>query len=250
MGRLHALWTLEGLDAIDEPIIIEKLKDEDPRVRKAALRIGERYLKTGSKPVFMAFEDMQKDPDINVRIQLMLSLRSSNDVSAKEIIARVMDNNPDNDVVNVIGVEGLWESSPMIEQLKKQYVFEKKGTRNAIIAGYTNYKSICAACHGNTGKGIEGLAPSLIGSPRVTGDWETTTKILINGLTGPIDGKTYARLMVGMKNQDDEWLANVLTYVRKHLNEASPVQESQVKKIREEYKNREDYWTIETLTKK
>lgn len=250
VGRIHALWTLEGLDAIDEAIILEKLQDEDPRVRQTAIRIGERYLKTGSKPILTAFQNMQNDLDINVQIQLMLSLRSSKDVVAKEIIKQVMSQNPNNDVVMVVGEEGLKESTPMIEQLKKQYILERSGTRNDIIAGYNNYKSICAACHGDNGEGIENLAPSLIGSPRVTGDWEITTKILLNGLTGPIDGKEYAGVMVGMKHQDNEWLASVLTYIRMHLNDASPVRTPYVNRIRQEYKEREDYWTIEELTKK
>jgi mono/diheme cytochrome c family protein len=250
LGRVHALWTLEGLDAIDESMILEKLKDEDPRVRQTAIRIGERYLTVGSEPVLKAYENIQKDPDINVRIQLMLSLRSSKDALAKKIIGNVMSQNPDNDVVAIVGEEGIKQTSPMVEQLKKQYVLERAGTRNDIIDGYNNYKSICAACHGDNGEGIDGLAPTLIGSPRVKGDWEITTKILLNGLTGPIDGKEYAGVMVGMKHQDNQWLASVLTYIRKHLNEASPIRASQVNRIRAEFKDHDDYWTMEELMKK
>lgn len=249
LGRIHALWTLEGLDAIDESIILKKLKDEDPRVRQTAIRIGERYLKMGSKPILAGFQNIQNDVDINVQIQLMLSLRSSKDALAKEMIENVMSKNPDNDVVAVIGNEGLKATSPMIEQLKKLYVLERPNLRNDIIEGYNNYKSICAACHGDNGEGIEGLAPTLIGSPRVKGDWKIATKILLNGLVGPIEGKEYAGVMVGMKHQDNKWLASVLTYVRKHLNNASPINVRQVNTIREEIKEREDYWTIEELSK-
>jgi glucose/arabinose dehydrogenase/mono/diheme cytochrome c family protein len=250
IGSIHALWTLEGLNAIDESLIIEKLKDEDPRVRLTALRIGKQYLKTGSDSILTAFQNINNDTDIEVRKELMLALRSSKEASAKETIKQIMFQNTENDVIAAIGEEGLKEVPPIVEQLKKQYVLENANVRNNIIEGYHNYKNICAACHGPEGKGIEGLAPSLIGSPRVTGNWTTTTKILLNGLTGPIDGKNYAGVMVGMKHQDNEWLASVLTYVRKHLNDASPVGGWQVNNVREQIKDREDYWTINELSKK
>jgi len=56
--------------------------------------------------------------------------------------------------------------------------------------------------------------------------------------------------MVGMKHQDDRWIASVLTYIRKHLNGASPIGGWQVSKVRKEVKDKEGYWTIEELTKK
>ncbi|MEM7396781.1 MAG: protein containing Coagulation factor 5/8 type, partial [Verrucomicrobiota bacterium] len=38
LARLHALWTLEGLNEWDRALILEAAKDADPRVRAAALR--------------------------------------------------------------------------------------------------------------------------------------------------------------------------------------------------------------------
>ena len=32
LGRVHALWTLEGMDAVDPKLIVEKLSDSDHRV--------------------------------------------------------------------------------------------------------------------------------------------------------------------------------------------------------------------------
>ena len=45
LGRLHALWTLEGLNEINKDIIYATLKDADPQIRKAAIWISERYIK-------------------------------------------------------------------------------------------------------------------------------------------------------------------------------------------------------------
>eukprot|EP01089_Gocevia_fonbrunei_P011268 TRINITY_DN2445_c0_g2_i3.p1 TRINITY_DN2445_c0_g2~~TRINITY_DN2445_c0_g2_i3.p1 ORF type:complete len:537 (-),score=121.01 TRINITY_DN2445_c0_g2_i3:2546-4156(-) len=43
--RIHALWTLEGLGVVDKELILEKLKDADPRVRITAIRLSEEFLK-------------------------------------------------------------------------------------------------------------------------------------------------------------------------------------------------------------
>ena len=40
-ARLHALWTLEGLSALDPQMVAAALKDTHPRVREHALRLAE-----------------------------------------------------------------------------------------------------------------------------------------------------------------------------------------------------------------
>jgi len=150
-------------------------------------------------------------------------------------------------VIATTAREGLKEVPPYIEQLKKKYILQNVNVRKSVVQGYLNFKSICASCHGGDGKGIEGLAHSLVGSPRVKGNWEITSKIIINGLTGPIDGKEYAGVMAPMGHQDNNWLAAVLTYIRLELNNVSPVTGWRLNKIRNQTKKRDTYWTIEEL---
>src|SRR4029079_10094682 len=45
IARLHALWTLDGLESADAAFLMEKLHDRDARVRSAAVRICEPYMK-------------------------------------------------------------------------------------------------------------------------------------------------------------------------------------------------------------
>lgn len=250
LERLHALWTLDGLDAVTQDLVLKKLKDKDPRVRRAALRISESFLKNGNTEIKNAVYAMKSDKDKNVIIQLLLSLRSSKSKDAKASIKEIMNMHKNNEVITIVGTEGIKEVPQEIELIKKKHVLENSNVRNNIIKGYTAFKNTCVACHGTNGEGKEGLAPSLIGSPRVTGSRDITTKILLNGLTGPLDGKEYAGVMVGMKHQDDEWIAGVLTYIRKHLNNATPVGAWQVTNVRNKIKDREDYWTLEELYKK
>ncbi len=42
-GRIHALWTLEGLDALELPTVSAALKDKDAKVRANAVRLSEKF---------------------------------------------------------------------------------------------------------------------------------------------------------------------------------------------------------------
>ena len=95
--------------------------------------------------------------------------------------------------------------------------------RKSLMRGEGTFKELCSRCHGPDGKGApmaggsEGatLAPPLAGSPRVQGHREYVIKVLLNGLTGPVGGKSYpGGVMVPMGTNTDEWLADVASYVR------------------------------------
>ena len=57
---------------------------------------------------------------------------------------------------------------------------------------------------------------SLAGSSRLLGHRDYVVKVLLHGLTGPIDGKRYGGdgVMVPMGMNTDEWIADVASYVR------------------------------------
>src|SRR5262249_13644628 len=44
LARLHALWTLDGLGALDEALIVRALQDREPRLREHGLRLAEARL--------------------------------------------------------------------------------------------------------------------------------------------------------------------------------------------------------------
>jgi mono/diheme cytochrome c family protein len=48
--RLHALWTLDGLDAIDAATVQHALQDQSPDVRASAVRLSERWLRDPARP--------------------------------------------------------------------------------------------------------------------------------------------------------------------------------------------------------
>ena len=68
--RLHALWTLDGLDAIQTSQIEQALKDSSPDVRAAAIRLSERFLGQDAHPLAAAALRLADDTSWTVRRQL------------------------------------------------------------------------------------------------------------------------------------------------------------------------------------
>lgn len=243
--RLHALWTLEGLGELSQSDIISKTKDTDYRVSCAAIRLCEQYLKAGDQSVFASIKALKNHPSKDVLIQVVLTSKSYTDRDeAKSLIQEIVDSNPDNEVI-AVSSEILTSE---VENLKVKHVLKNPNTKNSIIRGYETFKVLCASCHGKDGNGIKDLAPPLVGSPRIMGDdLELPIKILLNGLSGEIDGKDYG-IMLSLKDYDDQWISDVITYVREDLGKGGKTVNSRtVSGVRKKYANREQYWTLKEL---
>ena len=112
--------------------------------------------------------------------------------------------------------------------------------RELVTNGAVIYKQLCVNCHGEGGKGIviggkEMPAPPLAGSPRVRGDKIMNIQLLLYGLQGPVDGKSYPNSMPPMAAKTDKWIASVLSYIRNSSelgNQSSVVTEEEVKTVR------------------
>lgn len=113
-------------------------------------------------------------------------------------------------------------------------------------------------CHGVNGRGqtIPGtdllLAPSLVDSPRIKGDPEILLRILLNGLTGPLDGKHYGGgimspvTSLGVDHPNDiTKLANYLRFAWGH--ELPPIELDVIQKVKNETADRTTPWTLEEL---
>lgn len=106
--------------------------------------------------------------------------------------------------------------------------------------------NVCMQCHQDTGKGIAGTYPPLMGSPIVLGDPATPVRILLHGLQGDVtvEGATYNGQMPSWDRFSDEQIAAVLTYVRQAwTNTAPPVDSALVTAIRKQTGERTQPWT-------
>jgi len=117
------------------------------------------------------------------------------------------------------------------------------------------YNELCVACHGPDALGTPKpelattMAPPLAGSPRVSGHRDYVTKIVLRGLTGPVDGRSYTDTMVAMDTQGDDWIAAVASFVRNNFgNTGGFVTPEDVARVRADTAARKVFWTIPEVT--
>lgn len=89
LARLHALWTLEGLEKLRPATLQTALADQDPKVRAGAVRLSEGFLKTDAALAGQVCA-LEKDPAIEVQLQLLLSLGEWNSPKATATLASLL----------------------------------------------------------------------------------------------------------------------------------------------------------------
>ncbi len=118
-------------------------------------------------------------------------------------------------------------------------------------AGKALFEASCAACHQLHGYGLDGLAPPLVDSEWVHGPDVRLSRIVLNGLGGPIsvNGRKFDLDMPSLAIFDDEQIASILTYVRRGWgNTADAVDPKTVAKVRAAVQGRQDAWTAKELS--
>jgi mono/diheme cytochrome c family protein len=113
-------------------------------------------------------------------------------------------------------------------------------------AGRTVYQNLCQACHQPNGRGLEKLAPPLIGSEFALASSATIPiRIVLNGKEGSV------ALMPPLGGiLSDEQIAAVLTYIRREWGHAaSPIDPAAVTQTRKETASRARPWTNDELTR-
>ena len=249
LARLHALWTLEGLDSLTREIVREKLHDEDPHLRAAALRVLETLYKAGDTSFAADVQAAVQDKDGDVVLQALLTAKLLNIGDWKKTIA---------DTIATSNYRGVKEIGDMVLHPPVQLAPLAMNAEEQKLykAGEGIFQTLCAACHGMDGKGMPMvgaapgamLAPALAGSRTVLGWREGPIHVLMQGLSGDIDGKKYEGQMISMATNDDAWIASVLSYVRNSFgNRAGFVSAQQVATIRAATKDRTQPWTISEL---
>jgi mono/diheme cytochrome c family protein len=118
------------------------------------------------------------------------------------------------------------------------------------------YGELCFACHGEDGYGVPRpgdasgamMAPRLSGSPRVNGHRDYVIKAVLHGMTGPLDGTTYADVMIPNQSNPDDWVAAVSSYVRNNFgNTGGFVTAADVARVRAASSPRRGPWTVTEL---
>ena len=75
LGRLHALWTLEGMEKLSPALVAVALKDESSIVRTSAVRVAEPFMAAEDKTVVAALQEPLPD-DMEMSVQFLNSLQA------------------------------------------------------------------------------------------------------------------------------------------------------------------------------
>jgi mono/diheme cytochrome c family protein len=120
--------------------------------------------------------------------------------------------------------------------------------------GAKGYRNQCAQCHQADGNGVLGVYPPLVASNWVTGHPQVVSRILINGLNGPIvvKGSNYNGNMPAFGSSglalSDKDIAGVITYIRQEWgNSASDVTVATIAEYSDLYAGRSVPWQAADL---
>jgi len=250
LTRMHALWTLEGLGAVDAEFVRERMKDSNGYVRAAAIRVSEGLIKKGDKALTDEIVPLAKDADAIVAIQSLLTQKWLNVPDVGKAVEAAVESHPAKGVKD-IGKQLMNAGKPQVAAVA--YTAEEK---KSLERGGEIYRELCFGCHGTDGKGMamQGappgtmMAPPLSGSKTATSHKDAIINVLLHGLNGPVNGKTYGAQMIPMKDNNDQWIADAASYVRNNFgNRSSFILPSDVKRQRLATKERKEPWTMETL---
>jgi len=257
LTRTTAIWTLEGCSAASPSLLVKLLNDSDPRVQTTALRVSEKALKEKNAEIIAAVQKLSSTTHPEVALQLYNSLTYVGfQPEFTAIKASLLAANPSLSMLKTLDQR----ARANLSQAERDAKLRLKNAKfaDAMDHGKIIYGQLCHSCHGANGKGqpMGGsdkgatLAPALIGTPRVIGSGETLVRVLLQGMTGPIDGKTYPGLMMPMKSNDDKWIADIATYIRNSFgNKAPMIKPAQVEGIRKQTESRTESWTQQELNK-
>lgn len=249
LSRIHALWTLEGLGALDASLVRRDFKDPDPNVRSAALRASETLYKAGDTSLRGDIMAMASDKDIDVSLQSFMTAKRLGFPTWHRSLTFAINSSASD------GFKSIGRTLLLTPRTFGPKVFVAQDTQ-LLQKGQAIFSQVCFACHGYdaTGMPLDGpdpgatIAPPLAGSRTVNGPPEGLLAVLLHGLGGPVNGKNYTAQMVSMGANNDEWIAAIASYVRNDFgNAASVIEPEDVAKLRAATQVRIQPWTEQEI---
>ncbi|WP_339725113.1 PVC-type heme-binding CxxCH protein [uncultured Paraglaciecola sp.] len=274
--RINALWTLEGLDALDLSVIETGLTDIHPKVKVSAIELSSHLPVSDHAEVA---ENLIKLASSGYELGIQVALVAGEVKSPRALLAlkQVLIEYADKPWVKEAAISGLAGREEAFKALLTDFenddfiaMLNRVGQKDLVDSNSLNLpdyerdsynrgqviydgKASCFGCHGKDGKGIDNMGPPLLASEWVTESEHRLAKILLSGLMGPIqvNGTKYngSMIMPGFSaNLTDQELADVSTYIRNNWgNTSSYVSKSVFEALRKETSNRQVPYTEKEL---
>ena len=139
VGRVQAMWTLEGIGALDRATVMAGLSDKEPVVRASALRLSERLFKetAGRAELLTRIRALVQDPAPEVQLQAVLTFGEAKDPGQEVALAQAVRAQPGNRFIRDAFYSGLaGRELPLIERLSADASWPiGDAEANAIVSG-------------------------------------------------------------------------------------------------------------------
>lgn len=270
-GLEHVLLELIGVyEAHETPrpeLLGRLLAARDPRVRAYATRVAGMW----SDRLPNGLELLRKsarDPHPRVRLEAVVAATYAPGVDAISVVTTALEQPQDPFLKyatrqSARALQPRWAPALAAGSLKSaandaslQYLRDLAGApAKPRDPGLEVYEQGCLPCHQPEGKGLPGVYPPLAGSEWVRGNPENLIRIVLHGLSGPIQvagiayGGPDAVPMPSMAGLTDTQVADVLSFIRREYGAGSPpVTSDLVQRIRATTASRTEPWKASELT--
>ena len=132
-ARLRALWTLDGLDALEPAMVTRALTDESIPVRAAAVRMAERWLAKRDQSITDALLTRIDDPDAAVRRQVAASLGAMPEGQREAAVASLLERHGDDAITMDAALSSVHGGEADVLQRMSQAAAEPTPPRDAAI---------------------------------------------------------------------------------------------------------------------
>ncbi|YCM45056.1 c-type cytochrome [Verrucomicrobiaceae bacterium 227] len=268
---IHLIWTLEGLGALQAADLEKPLASGSEEVIASALYASLSLTQDERAKLTESVANLAVKP-MTLPYQARV-LASIGKVKAQTALVALLKNHGKVSLVREAAIAGIEKNAKLFQKVNKGQYSDKdfdnwikeslKGPQREIdpasllsgehLASFNRGKHLysneagCFGCHGPDGAGLDGLGPQLDGSDWVSGDQERLVRIMLHGLTGPIqiNGKKFESpaFMPGLGQNplmNDQTIADLATFVRANWTNRAPMIDAKfVAKIRKDSSDRD-----------
>jgi mono/diheme cytochrome c family protein len=286
LKSIHAMWTLEALNALETNDVLSLLKRKDWHITAQALSALPSVINQRSAPKYVAaIQDIYNAGDERLMPYVAFCLQylkpyepAYADDLLLSLSVRYRNNNFVSDAVisNLAYREELFKQKvaslvpdtnvrihKQLQKVLNNIRASEKNRDPALVAklypkGLRLFESTCQTCHGPDGNGIKSLAPPLNKSEWVNGRKDKLISIVLFGLTGPIKVNGYVYKAPDISGDmpaiahseeiNDEDISQLLSFLRSSWqNNSDKVDKKEVSEVRARSKGRDKAFTQQEL---
>ena len=281
LAQMHALYALNGLDLLSfglltqvaemstaevtsHALLLLKASDSDEEV-EAIFHLSTKLVDKKDPTIDLYLINTvgrwsAQNPELFMPLLNKLANQNPNPIFQEAMISsaneQLLAENLENKNLNKM----LTTATENRVKQRKNWIFERASlAEDNRTRGMRYYKNICAACHGPSGSGIEGLAPPLRDSEFLKGPGpaKRLASIILHGVSGPItvNGKQYEfnAPMPGINNNpdmSDQNISDLISYLNNAFSvSAEGVSPDVIKELREAKPKSGSNFTEEELLK-